>query len=134
MPPVAEEHGEDSKRKDDDVWSSRPSYSLVAVERLWFRERLAFPALSVELRGASSSLTSLPLYHRCPYSCPGDRFRASPQTETWESSGPSTPPQRSWCRQCRVWLDARCLLQCAHRLINAFFDAFGDEAPWADEA
>jgi SNF family Na+-dependent transporter len=65
-------------------------------------------------------------YHRCPYSGPRDRFRPV-LTETGVF-GSFNPPQRSWCRQCRVWL----MLVVYYSVliawvINAFFDAFGDE-------
>jgi hypothetical protein len=86
---------------------------LQAVERLLLRERLAFPCSFRRIVGLSSSLLPCLLYHRCPYSCPLIGFWPAPRLRRGVLRV-LQPPQRSWCRQCRVWLDAA-VYYSAHR-------------------
>jgi hypothetical protein len=48
LAPVAEEHGEDSKRKTTTFGPAVPAFYFGRRSGCWFQERLAFPALSVE--------------------------------------------------------------------------------------
>jgi hypothetical protein len=89
----------DSKRKDDEVWSSRPAFYFAAVgAAVGFGNVWRFPALMVEYGGGAFFI---------PY------FLAFFLIGILQPS-----PERSWCSQCRLWLDARCLLQCAPRMGN----------------
>jgi SNF family Na+-dependent transporter len=132
------EHGEDSKRNSDDVWSSRPAFYFAAVgAAVGFGNVWRFPALSVEYGGGAFFIPYFLAFFiiGVPILILEIGFGQFWQTGDVGVFGSFNPRLRGvgvasvGCG----WMLVVYYSVLIAWVINAFFDSFGDAAPWADE-
>jgi solute carrier family 6 GABA transporter-like protein 1 len=135
---VAEVPTDDSKRKDDDVWSSRPAFYFAAVgAAVGFGNVWRFPSLSVEYGGGAFFIPYFLAFFiiGVPILILEIGFGQFWQTGDVGVFGSFNPRLRGVgvASVACGWMLVVYYGVLIAWVINAFFDAFGDKAPWADE-
>jgi solute carrier family 6 GABA transporter-like protein 1 len=135
---MAEQHTDDSKRQDDDVWSSRPAFYFAAVgAAVGFGNVWRFPSLSVEYGGGAFFIPYFLAFFiiGVPILILEIGFGQFWQTGDVGVFGSFNPRLRGVgvASVACGWMLVVYYGVLIAWVINAFFDAFGDNAPWADE-
>jgi SNF family Na+-dependent transporter len=130
--------GDDSKRNDDEVWSSRPAFYFAAVgAAVGFGNVWRFPALSVEYGGGAFFIPYFLAFFiiGVPILVLEIGFGQFWQTGDVGVFGSFNPRLRGVgvASVACGWMLVVYYSVLIAWVINAFFDAFGDTAPWADE-
>jgi solute carrier family 6 GABA transporter-like protein 1 len=134
----AVDHGGDSKRNEDDVWSSRPAFYFAAVgAAVGFGNVWRFPALSVEYGGGAFFIPYFLAFFiiGVPILILEIGFGQFWQTGDVGVFGSFNPRLRGVgvASVACGWMLVVYYSVLIAWVINAFFDSFGDAAPWADE-
>jgi SNF family Na+-dependent transporter len=127
-----------AKRKEDDMWSSRPAFYFAAVgAAVGFGNVWRFPALSVEYGGGAFFIPYFLAFFLIgiPILTLEIGFGQFWQTGDVGVFGSFNPRLRGVgvASVACGWMLVVYYSVLIAWVINAFFDAFGDSAPWADE-
>jgi solute carrier family 6 GABA transporter-like protein 1 len=135
---VVKQHAEDSKRSDDEIWSSRPAFYFAAVgAAVGFGNVWRFPAISVEYGGGAFFIPYFLAFFiiGIPIMVLEIGFGQFWQTGDVGVFGSFNPRLRGVgvASVACGWMLVVYYSVLIAWVINAFFGAFGDDAPWADE-